>query len=59
MRGEDLHKNYSNSISSRVDRAFATRTVDADSILCRVKLKKIKIVIHSCPARGSATKATV
>ena len=38
------------SISGRVDRASATKTVDLGSIPGRVKPKTIKIGIHSFPA---------
>ena len=44
------------SISSRVDRASATETVDSGSITGRVKLKTIKIDIQSFPAWRSALK---
>ena len=46
-------------ISGRVDKASATETVDSGSIPDRVKLKTIKIGIHSFPAGRSAIKRTV
>ena len=37
-------------VSDRLDRASATETVDASSIPGQVKLKIIKVNIHSFPA---------
>ena len=46
-------------ISGQVDKESATETVDCGSIPDRVKLKTIKIGIHSFPAGRSAIKGTV
>ena len=50
---------YFKAISSRVDGASASKTVDLGSILGRVKPKARKISIHVFPAGRSALKETL
>ena len=45
--------------SGRVNKASDTETVDSGSIPARIKLKTIKIGIHSFPAWRSAIKGAV
>ena len=52
------YKYCSTTISDRVDKASATKTIDSGSIPGRVKLKTIKIGIHSFPACRLAIKGT-
>ena len=59
MATEVKYCNDPKLISGLVDRAFATDTVDSDTIPSRVKPKTVKIDIHGFTARHSSIKRAV
>ena len=59
LKFENGFKLSHKSISGRMDKAYATETVDSGSIAGRVKPKTIKIGMHSFSAWRSALKGTV